>query len=129
MSTIRANRIQEAIHTSVRVLRFNRRESRSANGTANWNSTRNNATYSHPPCRRRKNHEISSGRLPDQMMSNCEKLKYVQTITKVSMNLPWSWTSVSVRYSDIGLRLPRILSITTQKQKAESASPAMKMKP
>ena len=37
---------------------------------------------------RRTYQGISSGRLPAQMMSHCEKLKYAQTMTKASMNLP-----------------------------------------
>ena len=38
--------------------------------------------------RRTKNHVASSGTLPDQMMRYWAKLKYAQTITKVSISLP-----------------------------------------
>src|ERR1044072_4589841 len=49
-------------------------------------------------------HGISSGRLPAQIIRNCEKEKYAQTITSASKNLPRSCKCLGVRISDIGAR-------------------------
>jgi hypothetical protein len=45
------------------------------NGSTNWISTRPIVTYRQPPCMRARYQEISSGRLPDHVIRNCEKLK------------------------------------------------------
>src|SRR5579859_399409 len=39
-------------------------------------------------------HGISSGRLPDQMIRNCAKARYIFSITKAKVNLPRSYCSV-----------------------------------
>src|SRR5579863_1601190 len=95
--------IQVASQTNLRTSRLKGRESRSTKGTANWNITRNNPMNPQPPFNLLMYQVISSGKLPAQMMSHCEKEKYAHTIMKVSIHLPWSWTKSGFNISDMGL--------------------------
>ena len=72
-------------------LRLKSRESRTRNGNAKWNKISDHADHS--PSRLSfaiRYQLVSSGRLPAQMIRNCEKLKYAQTIASASINLPMS---------------------------------------
>src|SRR5215470_8554196 len=102
-----------ASHTSFVTSRLNGRDSKIANGTANWKITRNSPTKPQPPCKRRMYQVISSGRLPAQMINHWENEKYAHTMMNVSMNLPWSCTNEGRSSSDIGLYLNRMRSMTT----------------
>src|SRR5579863_724929 len=79
-----------------------------------------------PPCKRVMYQGISSARLPDQMMSNCENEKYAHNMVKVSSSLPISWKCEGPMTP---LRGPpssdRITSRAMQNDSAESPCPAM----
>src|ERR1700735_4816564 len=87
-SRYRINMIQPASQTSRRMSRLNGRESRNTKGTANWKITSVNPMNPQPPYKRRMYQVISSGKFPAQIISHCEKEKYAQTMTKVSIHLP-----------------------------------------
>src|SRR5450432_2216826 len=101
-STQRMNSIHKASHTSFMGSRLKVRESRNRNGTAKWKAAINNPTHCQPPCRRRMYQVISSGKFPAQIISSCENEKYAHNIMKVSMNFPWSCTSLGFRKSNVG---------------------------
>src|SRR4051812_16866208 len=69
-STQRMNSIQTPSQTSLVMSRLNGRDSSTTNGTAKWNSTRNNPTAPQPPFSRFTYQVISSGRFPAQIMSH-----------------------------------------------------------
>src|SRR5471032_3491318 len=70
------NRMKTAMAASSLELRFRSRESSRAKGSAKWPSTKARATYSQPPFSRVRYQGISSGRLPAQIIRNCENEKY-----------------------------------------------------
>src|SRR5258708_35554494 len=74
-STKRMKINQTASHARVRGLRLKDRESRKIKGTAKWNITSARPTACQPEYSRRVKNVISDGRLPAQIISNCEKLK------------------------------------------------------
>src|SRR5215470_4424047 len=128
-STKRMNNSQLASHTSVLASRLKERESSNRNGTAKWKTTSTSATACQPEYKRRVKNRISGGRFPAQMISNCEKLKYAQSMTNVSMSFPWSCTSLGFKSDAVGSYFERIVSTMTITQSADSNSPTMKMNP
>ena len=60
---------------SVLPLRLRSRDSSRANGTVKWNSTMASATQPKPPWMRGRKKAISSGRLPAQVIRNCDQEK------------------------------------------------------
>src|SRR5579885_3335682 len=110
-------------------LRFKSRDSSSANGSAKCPITRRKPTYSQPPWKRRRYHGISSGRLPAQMIKNCEKEKQAHTMTLASSSLPTSCRCFGVRISDIGRKLERNTRIVIRNDKADRPWPAMHSNP
>src|SRR5688572_15594411 len=71
-------------------VRLKSRESNSANGTANCNTTTDSANHCHPAPSRLRYHVISLGKLPDQIIKNCENAKYALTIKNASSRFPRS---------------------------------------
>ena len=65
-------------------------DSSNANGMKKCPNTSAIATKPHDPRMRAMYQGISSGRLPDQMIRNCENEKYAHSITKASIRLPRS---------------------------------------
>ena len=53
-------------------------------------NSRISATQPQPPFQRLMYQMISCGRLPDQVISNCEKFRYAQSMTSASSSLPRS---------------------------------------
>src|SRR6516165_494049 len=81
-STNRMKTTRAAASESVRGFRFARRDRSRRNGRTNWRKRTASPTYPQPPRKRARYHEISSGRLPDQMMRYCEKVTYAQNMVK-----------------------------------------------
>src|SRR5579871_5215185 len=85
--------------------------------------------YSQPPFNRVKYHGISSGRLPAQVIRNCENEKYAHTITLASNSLPRSCKWRGVRISLIGRRYDIITMITTMNDIDDNPWPAINRSP
>ncbi len=66
-------------------------DSSSTKGSMKCPTTSAMATQPHEPVVRCTYQGISSGRLPDQMIRNCEKFRYAHSIVKASSSLPRSW--------------------------------------
>src|SRR5260221_13498629 len=96
------NKMRPAIFTRefFRILLL--RDSKRKNGTTKWKKTRKITTVFHPPAVRRTYQTISSGRLPDHMMRNCENVAYIQNTTKPCVSLPRSWKCFSVATLESG---------------------------
>ena len=56
-------------------MRLRSRDSSRVNGTVKWNSTMASATQPKPPWMRGRKKAISSGRLPAQVIRNCDQEK------------------------------------------------------
>src|SRR4029077_16084985 len=89
-SSARITKISNASKASLRPLLLAARDSRIKTENANCRSATSSATAPQPPCLRATYQVVSSGRLPDQIIRYCEKVKYVQSITSVSNKLPQS---------------------------------------
>src|SRR5579871_332863 len=85
--------------------------------------------YSQPPFNRVKYHGISSGRLPAQIIRNCENEKYAQTITLASRSLPTSCRCFGVRISDMGRKFERNTRMVIRNDIADKPCPAMNRSP
>src|SRR5215213_7453803 len=70
-----------AIAPNRSALLLQERLSSKRNGTAKWNATSEYASHSQPPSNRRLYHTTSSGRMPYQMIRNCENPMYAQSMT------------------------------------------------
>ena len=79
-----------ASDASQRAFRLKSCCSNTRNGKAKWKTMSITPIYPQPPFIRVRYQVVSSGRLPDQMIRNCEKLKYAQTIVSASISLPRS---------------------------------------
>ena len=90
-STRRMKTTSAATAPRIRGLRLADAGRRSRKGSTKWSRTSAAPTQPQPPCRRRRYHGISSGRLPDQMIRYCEKETYAQNITNASISFPRSW--------------------------------------
>src|SRR5262249_35299333 len=73
-SNARIAKIQPAIVASLCRLRLFERDSSTRNGSAKCASTSSVEYRLHRPCVRFRYHGTSSGRLPDQVIRNCDKV-------------------------------------------------------
>src|SRR5262249_28694834 len=74
-STKRMTISMSATFAMLRARRFRRYDRRRMNGMTNWKKTMAMITHSQPPRMRSRYQVISSGRLPDQVIRNCDRLK------------------------------------------------------
>src|SRR3954471_18351502 len=123
------NMIRTAVVISPIRFFFRSFESSSENGIAKWNRMMPIANISHPWSSRLRNQWISSGRLPAQMIRNCENDTYAQNMVKASINLPMSCMMSFLKNKDIGSCFDRSRHIAAENESAESACPARKIMP
>src|SRR6185437_1316809 len=117
------NSSRTAIHTNFRTSFFSGCESRSVNGTPKWKSHIKANPYSQPPWSRGRYQRISSGMLPAQIISHCEKLRYAHSMTKASISLPMSWKNLRFIRVAIGWYATRNRLNNTHKLNASRACP------
>src|SRR6266702_4901204 len=88
-----------------------------------------NATEAQAPLRRTTYQWISSGKLPDQMMRNCENEKYANSITMARVRLPRSCSVLGTSTCDMGRYLNRAAVNMIMKHMVISPWPSIKMRP
>src|SRR2546423_5649327 len=108
---------------------FKSLESSSENGIAKWNRMMPIASTSQPWSSRFRNQWISSGRLPAQMIRNCENETYAQNMVNASISLPMSCMMSFLKNKDIGSCFESRMQIAAVNESAESAWPARKIMP
>src|SRR3954466_15104124 len=123
------NMINKAVTVSPRRFFFTSLESINENGSAKWSKMMAIASTSHPWSSRVRNQWVSSGRLPAQMMRNCENETYAQNMMNASISLPRSCMMSFLKNKDIGSCFESNRQIAAVNDSAESAWPARKIMP
>src|SRR3954462_2145683 len=123
------NMIKSAMVVSPARFFFKSLDSNIENGKAKWNRMMPIASNCKPCSSRLRNQWISSGRLPAQMIRNCENDTYAQNMVKASISLPISCMMSFLKNKDIGSAFESRMQIAAVNESAERAWPARKIMP
>src|SRR5882724_10366156 len=115
------NMINRAVTVSPKRFFFTSFDSSSENGITKWNRIMAMATNCQPWSSRVRNQLISSGRLPAQMIRNCENETYAQNMVNASMSLPMSCMMSFLKNHAIGSYFESRMQIAAVNESAESA--------
>src|SRR3954468_8909815 len=104
-------------------------DSSSENGIMKWKTMMAMATYCQPWSSLVRNQRISSGRLPAQMIRNCENETYAQNMVKASISFPMSCMMSSLKNNEIDTAFESRMQMAAANDNDESAWPERKIMP
>src|SRR5579883_2300451 len=109
--------------------RFSERFKSSRKGIRNCTTIKAAPSQPQEVLKRGRYQGISSVKLPDQTISNCEKEKYAQIMTIMRSSLPKSWKGSGLRTRDMGSRRDSSAIVMITNASAVRPSPATNRKP